>query len=64
MAKYGGFLSPLIRGIAQTLVRETMVQAGLKKPHRGGIKITQTKKFVYGKDKYGRDRHPKKKGRK
>ena len=63
MAKYGGFLGPIIKGLATVFVREGMVQAGLKKPHRGGIKITQTKKFVYGKDKYGRDRHPKKKGR-
>lgn len=62
--KYGGsgLLNSLIRGVLGAVVRETLVQAGLKKPHRGGINITQSRRLVQGRDKYGHDRHPKKKG--
>ncbi len=58
----GGLFNSFLKCILGTVVRESLVQAGLKKPHRGGIKITQTKRIAQGKDKYGHDKHRKKKG--
>lgn len=56
----GGLLNSLIKGILGCVVRETLVQAGLKKPHRGGIKITQSKRIVQDRDKYGHKPNKKK----
>lgn len=63
MAKgYGGIINSLLKGMANVAAREMLVQMGRKKPHRGGIKITKTRKIIQGRDKYGRKGHSKKKG--
>ena len=59
---FGSIFDSLIKSLVSVAVREGMVQAGLKKPNRGGIKITKTKKLIQGKDKYGHTPNSRKKG--
>ena len=51
---YGGFLGPVFNAIGNVIARELLVQSGRKKAHRGGARITQARRIVEGKDKYGR----------